>query len=358
MEKVDTEKERADMPLTPEKKEELMRLAAKYMDEAKELRNVLYQKERELAEKLKAGAPEEEVASLRAEIEEIGRRIEDLVALHRYALRMTRISDEELWGEFLGDIRRVIAEPPRRGGESPEEIEERRRFARRLYEMAEEGLEEGVLLRKNPVREAIMAIRKATIELDPEGFREAALETKEKILERIDEVLSLLDEYKAAFESLTPEQVDFSEPERVGQASARRLQQAHINAAERVKTVLEMVRREFEQEGLVKLTEETDMHLRFWTGQGADFASSVSQFVNWFVRDEETERRLRDIALKIDAKLGWVGNLYKHYKEYLRQYEDLSRLPPEERPKIEVGWWPGVWEEVMSRIKREVGGGG
>jgi hypothetical protein len=120
-----------------------MRLAAKYMDEAKELRNVLYQKERELAEKLRAGASKEEVASLRAEIEEIGRRIEDLVALHRYALRMTRISDEELWGEFLGDIRRVIAEPPRRGGESPEEIEERRRFARRLYEMAEEGLEGG-----------------------------------------------------------------------------------------------------------------------------------------------------------------------------------------------------------------------
>jgi hypothetical protein len=215
--------------------------------------------------------------------------------------------------------------------------------------------------RKNPVREAIKSIRsllrKATIELDPEDFREAALGMKEKILQRIDEALSLLDEYKAAFESLTPEQVDFSEPEQPGRASARRLQQAHINAAERVKTVLEMARKEFEQEGLVKLTEDTDMHLRYWTGSGADFAASISQFVNWFVKDEETERRLRDIALKVDAKLGWIGTLYRRYKEYLQQYEDLSRLPPEGRPKIEVGWWPGVWEEVMRRLKEEVGGG-
>jgi len=41
---------------------------------------------------------------------------------------------------------------------------------------------------------------------------------KEQILRQIDEALALLDEYKAAFESLTPEQVDFSEPEQPGQA--------------------------------------------------------------------------------------------------------------------------------------------
>jgi hypothetical protein len=269
---------------------------------------------------------------------------------------MTRISDEELWGEFLGDIRRVIEEPPRRGGEGPEEIEERRRFARRLYEMAEEGLEEEGI---NPVREAIMAIRslrKATIELDPENFREAALETKEKILQKIDEAISAADEYKAAFESLTPEQVDFSEPKRTGGASARSLQEAHIKAAERVKTILQMARKEFEQEGLVKLTEETDMHLRYWTGQGADFAPNLSPFVDRFVKDEETKSRLRDIAVKLDAKLGWIGNWYRHYKRYLQQYEELSQLPPGERPKIEVGWWPGVWEEVRQRLKEIAGG--
>jgi len=169
------------MPLTPEKKRALMELARKYDDEAKELSRQLYQKQKELAEKLKAGASEEEVAPLRGEIEGIKSRISDAVALRNSAFRMMRISDEELWGEFLGDIRRVIEEPPRRGGESEEEIEERRRFARRLYETAERGLEEeDILLRGNPVREAIGAIRsclrKATIELDLEDFREVALE--------------------------------------------------------------------------------------------------------------------------------------------------------------------------------------
>lgn len=248
---------------------------------------------------------------------------------------------KRMWRQFLEDIERLVEEPPRREGEREEEIEERRRFARRLYEIAEGGLkEEGILLRKNPVREAIMAIRsalrKATIELDPERFREAALETKEEILQQIDEALSVLDEYKAAFEGLTPEQVDFREAMRVGQFSARDFQEAHINAVERVKTVLEMARREFEQEGLVRLTEETDGHLGFWTDQGARFASSVSLFVDWFVKDKETERRLRDIASKLDVKLQRIGALYNYYKKYLRQYEDLSRLPPEERPQNEV----------------------
>jgi hypothetical protein len=174
------------MPLTPEKAKELMRLGAKYQDEAVELSRQLYQKEKELAARLKAGESGEPVDRLRAEIEEIKRRIEDLVALRNQAYRMARISDEELWGEFLGDIMSLVEEPPRRGGESPEEVERRRGVARRLYEMAERGLEEeGILLRKNPVREAITAIRflrKATIELDPEAFREVALEVKGEIL--------------------------------------------------------------------------------------------------------------------------------------------------------------------------------
>jgi hypothetical protein len=43
----------------------------------------------------------------------------------------------------------VMEEPPRRGDEPEEEIEERRRVARRLYEMGMEGLgEEGILLQK------------------------------------------------------------------------------------------------------------------------------------------------------------------------------------------------------------------
>jgi hypothetical protein len=286
--------------------------------------------------------------------------------MNAYSLVVSLLAEMEekkrMWEQFLGDIKRVVEEPPRREGEEEEKIEERREFARRLYEIAERGLkEEGILLRKNPVCEAIRAIRsalrKATIELDPENFREAALETKKKILQKIDEALSRLDEYKAAFENLTPEQVDFSEPKELGVASARKLQQAHIHAAERVKTILGMARKEFEQEGLVKLTDETDMHLRYWTGEGADFAASLSYFVNRFVKDEETERRLRDIALKVDAALGWIGTFYRHYKQYLQQYEELSKLPPGERPKIEVGWWPGVWEEVKEKIKRQIGGG-
>jgi tetratricopeptide (TPR) repeat protein len=279
--------------------------------------------------------------------------------MNAYSLLASLLAEMEekrrMWEQFLGDIRRVVEEPPRREGEGEEEIEERRRFARRLYEMAEEGLG------NNPVREAIRAIRsnlrKATIELDPEGFREAALGMKEKILERIDEVLSLLGEYKAALESLTPEQVDFSEPERIGQVSARDLQQAHIEAIERAETVLEMARKELEQPGLVELKEETGIHFRFWTGGGATFASSISQFVSWFVKDEETGQRLRAMAVRIDAILRLIGGFYERYEEYLRQYEELSKLPPEERPKIEVGWWPGVWEEVKRKLKRELGGG-
>ncbi len=54
---------------------------------------------------------------------------------------------------------------------------------------------DNISLRKNSVREAIMAIRsvlrKTAIGLDPERFREAALETKEEILRQIDEALSL-----------------------------------------------------------------------------------------------------------------------------------------------------------------------
>jgi replicative superfamily II helicase len=261
-----------------------------------------------------------------------------------------------LWEQFLEDIRRVVEEPPRREGEGEEEIEERRRFARRLYEMAEEGL--GI----NPVREAVRAIRaqlrKATIELDPEGFREAALGMKREVLRRINEVLSLLDEYRAAVESLTPEQVDFSEPKIIGQASARDLQQAHIRAIDRAKDALERAREELGQEGLVELTEKTGIDFKFWTGQGAKFATSISHFVNWFVKDKETEQRLRGMAVKIDAILQLIGDYYRRYVEYLREYEELSKLPPEDRPKIEVGWWPGVWEEVMRSLKRQIGGGG
>ena len=298
---------------------------------------------------------EKELRELAAEIlkkiSEARREGDDKKAEHlmnAYSLVAKLLAEVEgkrrMWEQFLEDIKRVVEEPPRRGGESEEEIEERRRFARRLYEMAERGLkekEEDILLRGNPVREAIRAIRsflrKATIELDPENFRKVALEVKEQILRQIDEALSLLGEYKAAFESLTPEQVDFSEPERPGQASARSLQQAHIRAVERIKTVLNMARKEFEQEELVELTEDTDMHLRFWTGQGARLTSSVGQFVDWFVKDEETKKRLMDIALKLDTKLMQIGFHYDRYKKYRREYEDLSRLPPEERPKIEVG---------------------
>jgi hypothetical protein len=167
----------------------------------------------------------------------------------------------------------------------------------------------------------------------------------------------LLDEYKETFNSLTPEQVDFSEPERIGQASARSLQQANIKAAERVKTVLMAAREELEQEGLVELKEETDYNLRFWTmAEDLIFPGAVSQFVNWFVKDEETEKRLRDIALKVDTKLRQIGHAYNRYKKYKREYEDLSRLPPEER-RIEVGWWSGVWEEVRREIRRVIRGG-
>jgi hypothetical protein len=235
-----------------------------------------------------------------------------------------------------------------------EEIEERRGFTRRLYEMAEEGLG------TNPVREAVRAIRaqlrKATIELDPEGFREAALGMKEEVLRRINEVLSLLEEYRAALESLTPEQVDFTK--KIGHASAQGLREAHFRAIDRVKDTLERAREELGQEGLVELTEKTGIDFRFWTGLSAGFATSISNFVNWFVKDKETEQRLRGMAVRIDAILRLIGDYYGRYVEYLREYEELSKLPPGERPKIEVGWWPGVWEEVMRRLKRQIGGGG
>ena len=86
-------------------------------------------------------------------------RAYDLVASLLAEMEEKRI----MWEQFLRDIKRVVEEPPRREGEGEEKVEERRRFARRLYEMAEEGL--GI----NPVREAIRAIRshlrKATIEV-------------------------------------------------------------------------------------------------------------------------------------------------------------------------------------------------
>jgi flagellin-specific chaperone FliS len=309
----------------------------------KELRNLAAEILRKLSEASKEGDEERAKHLMNAY---------DLVV----GLLVEMEEKRRLWEQFLEDIKRVVEEPPRREGEGEEEIEERRRFARRLYEMAEEGLEEEGI---NPVREAIRAIRKATIELDPEGFREAALGMKEEVLRRINEVLSLLDEFRAAWESLTSVQVNPSKPKITGQASAESLRQAHIRAIDRAKGALERAREELEQPGLVELTEETGIHFRFWTGSnlGAKFASSVSHFVDWFVTDKETEQRLRELAVKIDAILWLIGDYYRRYVGYIREYERLSKLPPEERPKIEVGWWPGVWEEVMRSLKRQLGEG-
>jgi hypothetical protein len=75
---------------------------------------------------------------------------------------------ERMWRQFLEDIRSVVKEPPRRGGEGEEEVEERRRFAERLFEIAERGMEE-----ENPVRKAITALRslRKAAEPDPEIIR-------------------------------------------------------------------------------------------------------------------------------------------------------------------------------------------
>lgn len=148
------------------------------------------------------------------------------------------------------------------------------------------------------------------------------------------------------FENLTSEQANLED------RTARDLQEAHIEFAQRIKEVMSRALEELQGSELAQLEEKTEWDFEFWTqtgGWGGDplrTSASVSHFVNWYVKDKETERQLRKLAQKIDTLLLLLGQDYQEYQEYCRQYEDLNRRSPSaevsELRKGVVSGWRGV----------------